>query len=62
MDLLDTHLVSELGKLRAGRADPGIAAVVDQVGAGSGNSLLQQLQGGWGQSQGRLRPHRAARG
>lgn len=31
MDLLDTNLVSELGKIKAGKADPGVAAWADQV-------------------------------
>ncbi len=35
MDLLDTNVVSELRKVRAGKADPGVAAWAEQVEAGS---------------------------
>jgi hypothetical protein len=35
MYLLDTHVVSELRKVRAGKADPGVAAWAEQVEAGS---------------------------
>ncbi len=34
MFLLDTHVVSELRKIRAGRADPNVAQWADSVGAG----------------------------
>jgi len=35
MYLLDTNVVSELRKVRAGRSDPGVAAWADQVEPGS---------------------------
>jgi hypothetical protein len=35
MYLLDTNVVSELRRVRAGRADPGVAAWADQVDAAS---------------------------
>ena len=35
MFLLDTNLVSELRKVRSGKADPGVAAWADQVEAGA---------------------------
>jgi predicted nucleic acid-binding protein len=35
MHLLDTNVVSELRKVRAGKADPGVAAWAEQVEAGS---------------------------
>lgn len=35
MYLLDTNLVSELRKVRAGKADPGVAAWADEVDASS---------------------------
>jgi len=35
MDLLDTNVVSELRKVRAGKADPDVAAWAEQVEAGS---------------------------
>jgi len=35
MDLIDTNLVSELRKVRSGKADPGVAAWADGVDASS---------------------------
>ena len=35
MHLLDTNVVSELRKVRAGKADPGVAAWAEQVESGS---------------------------
>jgi len=35
MFLLDTNLVSELRKVRSGKADPGVATLADQVEANS---------------------------